>query len=322
MTMAGVTQLLSPPHTSRSEATKAAVAAGVTILLWSSAFVGIRAIGPALSPTSLALLRLAVASVTLTLLIGISARRLPTLPRDRTSWLLVVAYGVLWLCCYTVALNAAELHLDAGTAAMLVNIAPLLVTFGAGFLLGEGFPRPLLAGGVVGMGGIVIIGLGTESEGDWIGVALCLLAAVLYASGVLIQKAALRGVDATTITWLGCLIGTVALLPWTPQLVSEVAAAPTSVVLGAVYLGVFPTAIGFSTWAYALKRTSAGKLSVSTYAAPALSVLLSWVLLNEVPTVYGLVGGAVCLAGVALSRYRPRRVKAGAAEPTTTGAAS
>ncbi|EHR60834.1 DMT family transporter [Saccharomonospora cyanea] len=320
--MAGVTSLLSSARTPRSEGTKAAVAAAVTMVLWSSAFVGIRAIGDVLSPAPLALLRLAVASVTLTLLIGVSARRLPPLPRDRTSWLLVIAYGVLWLCCYTVSLNAAELHLDAGTAALLVNIAPLLVTFGAGFLLGEGFPRALLVGGAVGMGGIVIIGLGTESQGDWIGVALCLLAAVLYASGVLIQKAALRGVDATTITWLGCLIGTAALLPWTPQLVSELSAAPTSAVLGAVYLGVFPTAIGFSTWAYALKRTSAGRLSVSTYAVPALSVLLSWVLLNEVPTVYGLVGGAVCLAGVALSRHRPRRVKAGTAEPTTTGAAS
>lgn len=310
--MAGVTQLLSRTGRPRSDSTKAALAALVTMVLWSSAFVGIRAIGDVLSPAPLALLRLAVASVTLTVLITLSARRLPPLPRGRTSWLLVLAYGVLWLCCYTVALNAAELHLDAGTAALLVNIAPLLVTFGAGAFLGEGFPRPLLLGGAVGMSGIVIIGLGTESEGDWIGVVLCLLAAVLYATGVLIQKKALVTVDATAITWLGCLIGTAVLLPWTPQLVTELAAAPTSAVLGAVYLGVFPTAIGFSTWAYALKRTDAGKLSVSTYAVPALSVVLSWVLLDEIPTAYGLVGGAVCLAGVAVSRYRPRRTTASA----------
>ncbi|WP_298180582.1 DMT family transporter [Saccharomonospora sp.] len=308
--MSSVTKLLAHSPKPRTDNTKAAAAAAlVTMVLWSSAFVGIRAIGGVLSPAPLALLRLAVASVTLTVLIGVSARRLPPLPRDRTSWLRVVAYSVLWLCCYTVALNAAELHLDAGTAALLVNISPLLVTLGAGFLLGEGFSRQLMLGAAVGMSGIGIIGLGTEGEGDWIGVALCLLAAVLYAAGVLIQKKALADVDATTITWLGCLIGTAVLLPWTPQLVSELAAAPTSAVLGAVYLGVFPTAIGFSTWAYALKRTDAGKLSVSTYAVPAVSVVLSWILLDEIPTGYGLVGGAVCLAGVAVSRYRPRRTK-------------
>lgn len=316
--MTAVTQLLSRSRTPRSDTTKAALAAVVTMVLWSSAFVAIRAIGDVLSPAPLALLRLVVAAATLTVLIGVSSRRLPPLPRDRTSWLLVIAYGVLWLCCYTVALNAAELHLDAGTAALLVNIAPILITFGAGLVLGEGFPRPLIVGGAVGLSGIVIIGLGTETEGDWIGVALCLLAAVLYAGGVLIQKTAMRRVDATAITWLGCLIGAAALLPWTPQLVTEVAAAPASAVLGAVYLGMFPTAIGFSTWAYALKRTDAGKLSVSTYAVPAISVVLSWVLLHEVPTVYGLVGGAVCLAGVALSRYRPRAAKAGKSGPATT----
>ncbi|OQO93769.1 EamA family transporter [Saccharomonospora piscinae] len=309
MTHAPSSTTTHPAHP-RTDTVKAAVAAAVTILLWASAFVGIRAIGDVLSPAPLALLRLAVAAATLTVLILVSSRRLPSVPRTRRAWSLIAAYGVLWLCCYTVALNAAEHHLDAGTAALLVNIAPLLVTCGAGLFLGEGFPRPVLIGAVVGMSGIVIIGMGTETRGDWIGVGLCVLAAVLYATGVLVQKKALASVDATTITWLGCLIATVVLLPWTPQLVTEVAAAPAPAVLGAVYLGVFPTAIGFSTWAYALKRTDAGKLSVSTYAVPAIAVLLSWVLLSEIPTAYGLVGGAVCLAGVALSRYRPRRRRA------------
>jgi drug/metabolite transporter (DMT)-like permease len=71
-------------------------------------------------------------------------------------------------------------------------------------------------------------------------------------------------------------------------------------------LGVFPTAIGFSTWAYALRRTDAGKLSSSTYAVPAVSVALSWLLLGEVPGPYGLVGGAICLLGVAIARRKPR----------------
>jgi drug/metabolite transporter (DMT)-like permease len=31
-------------------------------------------------------------------------------------------------------------------------------------------------------------------------------------------------------------------------------------------------------------------------------VVLSWLLLAEIPTGYGLVGGAICLVGVAISR--------------------
>jgi drug/metabolite transporter (DMT)-like permease len=73
-----------------------------------------------------------------------------------------------------------------------------------------------------------------------------------------------------------------------------------------VYLGVVPTALAFSTWAYALVRMDAGKLGVTTYLVPPLVILLGWLLLDEVPPALAVVGGAVCLAGVALSRRRTR----------------
>jgi len=136
------------------------------------------------------------------------------------------------------------------------------------------------------------------------GVLLCLLAAALYAAGVLIQKVALRDVDGFTAIWLGCLIATAVLLPWAPQLVGELATAPAGAIAGAAYMGVFPTAIGFTAWAYALRRMDVGRLTTTTYAVPAVSVLLSWLLLGEIPTAYGLVGGAICLLGVAISRRR------------------
>ncbi|CAL9619197.1 hypothetical protein SUDANB145_05798 [Streptomyces sp. enrichment culture] len=73
-----------------------------------------------------------------------------------------------------------------------------------------------------------------------------------------------------------------------------------------VYLGVFPTALAFTTWAYALARTTAGRMGATTYAVPALVVLLSWLALDEVPGPLTLVGGALCLAGVGVSRSRAR----------------
>jgi drug/metabolite transporter (DMT)-like permease len=75
-----------------------------------------------------------------------------------------------------------------------------------------------------------------------------------------------------------------------------------------VYLGVFPTAIAFSTWAYALARTTAGRLSASSYLVPGLAVLMSWLVLSEVPTPLAMLGGLLCLVGVAVTRWpaRPR----------------
>jgi drug/metabolite transporter (DMT)-like permease len=64
--------------------------------------------------------------------------------------------------------------------------------------------------------------------------------------------------------------------------------------------------LGFTTWAYALARTPSGKMGATTYAVPALVVLMSWLILGQVPRWLTLAGGALCLAGVAVSRGRKR----------------
>lgn len=277
------------------------------LLLWASAFIAIRAVGDTFDPGALAFGRLAVGSLALGLF-ALRYRR--PLPRGK-SLAMVAVYGVLWFAGYTVVLNAAERHLDAGTAAMLVNVAPILVAVAAGLFLGEGFPRQLLIGIAIAFGGVAVIafgGIGGHSDG--LGIALGLLTAVLYAAGVLSQKVALRTVDAVSATWIGCLIGTIVLLPFLPQTVQQVSHASAGAILAVVYLGIFPTAVAFTLWAFALSRSSAGSLTSTTLAVPAIVVLMSLLFLGEAPTVLALIGGAVALFGVFVSRARRRRVAA------------
>jgi drug/metabolite transporter (DMT)-like permease len=286
---------------SRTE-TLALGAAGVTLVLWASAFVGIRSAGHHLSPGSLALGRLIVA----TLVLGtIAAVRRDPLPARRDLWPVALA-GLLWLGGYNIALNAAERHVDAGTAAMLVNVGPILIALLAGFLLGEGFPRALFAGCAIAFAGVVVIALGASSgsgRGGW-GVALCLIAALGYSGGVVAQKVALRKVSAPQTIFLGCVVATIALSPAAPTLAADLGDAPATSIGWLVYLGAFPTAIAFTTWAYALARTDAGRLAATTYLVPALSILMGWALLGETPAALAFLGGAICLAGVAVSRRR------------------
>jgi drug/metabolite transporter (DMT)-like permease len=286
----------------------AAVAAGVTVLLWSSSFVVIRAVGAVLSPGPLAFIRLLVGTTALLAVAActrrLSPRKLPT----GAGLALVIGYGLLWFAAYTVLLNWAEQHLDAGTAALLVNFAPILVALFAGLFLGEGFPRTLAVGILIAFAGVALIAVGGSggAGNDRLGVLLGLVTAVLYAASVLMQKVALRTVDAITATWLGCAVGLLATTPFAPQALAELAAAPASAILGVVFLGVGPTAIAFLTWAYALNRTDAGAMAATTLAVPAIAIALSWVFLAEVPTPFGFVGGALALAGVAITRRKSR----------------
>jgi drug/metabolite transporter (DMT)-like permease len=275
----------------------------VTLFAWASAFVAIRGVGEDLSPGALALGRLLVGSAVLALLMAGRG----WVPPTRREWALLAACGVGWFGVYNVALNAAEQHLDAGTTAMLVNIGPILIAVFAGLLLGEGFPRWLVAGIAVAFAGVVLIGVATRSaETELIGVLLCVLAALTYAIGVVAQKPVLRRLPALQVTFTACVIGTLCCLPWAGALADEIGRAPAGSIAGMVYLGVVPTALAFSTWAYALTRMDAGKLGVTTYLVPPLVIVLGWLLLDEVPPALALVGGAVCLAGVALSRRRTR----------------
>jgi drug/metabolite transporter (DMT)-like permease len=198
--------------------------------------------------------------------------------------------------------------LDAGTTALLVNLAPVLIAVLAGLLLGEGFPARLMIGMAVALGGVALIAITTsDGRGDLAGVLLGLDSAVLYATAATAQKRLLTRIDALTLTWIGCLSGTVACLPFSPALIRQAAEASVSSTLSLVYLGVFPTAIAFLAWGYALSRTNVGRLAASTYVVPPLVVLMSWALLGEVPGVLALVGGVLCLTGVGIATIRRAR---------------
>jgi drug/metabolite transporter (DMT)-like permease len=283
----------------------ALAAAGVTVVLWASAFVSIRSAGAAYSPGALALGRLATGAVVLGAISLI--RRVGRPPR--AAWPGILISGLLWFGAYMVLLNWGEREVDAGTAALVVNVGPVLIALLGGWLLGEGLPGRLLAGIAVSFVGAIVVGLSMSDGGrsSVLGVLLCLLAAVAYAGGVVAQKPALRHATALQVTTYGCLVGLVACLPFAGVLVSEVAHAPLSATLNMIYLGVFPTAVAFTTWAFALARTTAGRMGATTYVVPALVVLMSWLFLGEVPGLLTLAGGLLCLAGVAVSRRRDNR---------------
>ena len=288
--------------------TAAVAAVAVTLTLWASAFVGIRSAGRHLAAGPLSLGRLLVGTVALGVIALARGERMP--PRGDLARLALC--GVLWFGAYNVLLNAGERRVDAGTAAMLVNIGPILIALLAGVLLHEGFPRTLLVGCAIAFGGAIVIGLATSGSGahaGW-GAALCVAAAAAYAGGVIAQKPLLERTSALQVTFLACLIGALVCLPFAPKLVHEVGSAPAGALAWTAYLGVFPTAVGFTTWAYALKRTSAGRMGATTYLVPPLAILLGWALLGETPPALALLGGLVCLTGVAVTRMRPRTAAA------------
>jgi drug/metabolite transporter (DMT)-like permease len=250
-----------------------------------------------LSPGPIALGRLLVSCTALTVVAAVRRERLP----DRAALLPIAVFGLLFLGAYSVVLNAAERRVDAGTSAMLVNTGPLLIAILAGAFLREGFPRGLLLGCCVALAGCILIGVATKgtSASTRAGLALLAVATVAYASAVVVQKLALTRAGAFQVTWLGCVVATIACLPFAPALVHE---ASGRAIAWVAYLGLMPTALGFATWSFALRRASAGRVASLNYLIPVVAIVLGRVYLHERPAALALAGGALCVAGVVVAR--------------------
>lgn len=302
----------APEQTGSTAPTWLPVAAvGVTLLLWASAFVAIRHLAGTFTPGSLSLGRLVVGSVCLG---AVALGR--GLPRPtRGQWVSIVTIGVLWFGIYNVALNAGEESVDAGTAVMLIQVSPVLVALLAAIFLNERFTLYLSLGLALAFAGVALIATASgDSNGDRsvLGVVLCLVAAVVYSISLVLQKPLVARMPAIHVTWLACTVGAVVCLPFVGQLVDDTRSASATDVWWVAYLGVFPTAIAFTTFAYALRTMTASSLGVTTYLVPPITIVMGWLFLNETPPAMAYVGGALALVGVAVARRKPRTL---AAEP-------
>jgi drug/metabolite transporter (DMT)-like permease len=294
-------------------------AVGCALVFWASAFVAIRHLGHDFSAGALSLGRLLVGALCLAVVALSRGVPRPT----RHELLTIVVIGVLWFGVYNVALNAGERKVDAGTAAMLIQVSPVLIALMAALFLGERFTVQLGLGLALAFGGVALIAFSTSPSdpaggtGDVIGVLLCLVSAVAYSVSLILQKPLMVRLPAVQVTWLACTVGAISCLPFAGDLVTQTREAPASSTWWLVYLGIFPTAIAFTTYAFALKHVSASNLGVTTYLVPPITITLGLVFLGEAPPAMAYAGGVLALVGVTVARRKSRAPAAEAPGPET-----
>lgn len=296
-------------------------AAAVTIVFWGSAFAGIRAGLHSYSPTHLALLRFLAASAVMAIYALATRMRLPAV-RDLPP---IGLLGLLGFAFYNIALNIGEQTIPAGPAALLIQTVPIWTALAAVLFLGDRL-RPF---GWIGIaisfaGGLLIaLGKGGSFELGW-GAALVVLAAISASAYNIIQKRMMDRYRPVEITTYAVWAGTLLLLPFSGGLLGEMRAAPLADTLAVVYLGVFPAAIGYVTWAFVLSRFPAARAASFLYGVPVMAFLIGWIWLGESPTATDAIGGLLALGGVAvvntLGNARLRRAggKAGTSVPRSS----
>ncbi|MDR7002554.1 DMT family transporter [Neobacillus niacini] len=291
--------------------TRAFILASITVIIWGSTFPAIRAgLHGGYTAGHLVLIRYLIASglfAIYALLPGVKFR----LPK-KEDLLRILLLGWVGISIYHIGVTFGEQTVSAGTAGMLVASAPIFTALIAVFVLKERLGAAGWIGLAIGFIGIALVSIGTTGPSQSIskGAFLILMAAVATSVLFAFQKPLLRRYSSIELTAYFSWAATIPFLLFLPGLFHGIQQASVEANLSAIYIGIFPTAIGYVTWALALSAGKAGSVTSMLYIEPVVVLIVAWIWLKEWPSTLTILGGIIAISGVIVVNVLGKKRKA------------
>lgn len=231
----------------------------------------------------------------------------------RRAWRLAVAFGVVAVAAMQLCFFSAVERLPVGVALLIEYLGPVLLVAWTWSTTRRRPPAVTLAGAVVATGGLFfVLDLTGASDLDPVGVAWALGAAVCLACYFAFSAhGGGAGLPALAFTAIGLLVGAAAItVVGLTGLIPLRAEGGTVEMFGATvpwwapmgFVAVVSTAFAYASGVRAAGLLGARVASFVGLVEVVFAVLVSWVLLDEVPRPIQFVGGALIVVGVVLVR--------------------
>ncbi|MFI8826169.1 DMT family transporter [Streptomyces sp. NPDC053431] len=273
-------------------------------VVWGASYLAAKGITTAHTVLAVLVLRFAVV---LPVLVAAGRRRLREL--NAAQWrgaalLGLILAGIFLLETYGVV------HTSATNAGLIISLTMILTPLAEAAVTGVTPSRAFLAAAALSVAGVVLL---TQSGGftaPSLGDLLMLLAALARTVHVLAMSRikAVRSADALSLTTvqLGSAVAVFAVLAAAPG----AGASPWAVALafgprewaGLLFLSVFCTLFAFFVQMWAVRRTSASRVSLLLGTEPLWAAAAGIALAGDRPGVLGLAGAVLVLAGTSWGR--------------------
>ncbi len=272
-----------------------------TMVIWASAFAGIRYVLRQIDPMSMTALRLFAAAAFM--IVAAAILRVPV--PHRRDWPRLIAAGLLGFSVYHYLLNLGSVTVTAGQASFIISTIPIWTAILAWRFLGEKLTPKNWLGLLLGLTGVGLMSIDPSQVSIGFGSWIVLGAAICAGINIVITKDLLLRYRALDVAAYAAVIGALPFLfhlPWTWTASAELDLAGWLVIL---YLGVIPIGLGYWLSSIALAALPANRVAQMLLLIPPLAAVIAWLTIDESPTTMLFVGGPLILIGVILGRNRP-----------------
>ena len=266
------------------------------VLMWSSAFTSARIAVAYASPLLLLSVRFLLSGLLAMLIAKMLGQRISL---SHKQWLAVVLFGVLQNGVYLGANFVAMQWIEAGLAAIIASLLPLLVALLSWLFLKEKLPALGVLGLVMGFAGVVIIMSTRLSAGaDLFGVALAFIGVGALGIATLLVRGAVSSGNVLMVVGLQMLVASAALFPaslafetwrveWTWQLIAAFS-----------YTTLVPGVLATLVWFLLVGRIGPVRASSFHFLNPFLGVAIAALVVGESLSAADILGVLVISIGI------------------------
>lgn len=284
--------------------------------VWGASFLFIRIAAPVLGPFPLMFARVVLAAAALGALAAL--RKAPI--QLAHYWRRLLVLGLIHAALPFVLIAAAEVHLSASMAAVLLAATPLMTALLSTVWLGEALTTRRIVGTLVGILGVAIL-MGWSpiplNFATVLSIAAVLLASLAYAAGVLYSRKKLADAPVMTLA-LGQQLAAAVWLVVPAAITVPQATVTRGAIVSLLALALVSTAFAYLLLFWLIAQIGAIKTSTVTNIIPIFGVLWGTLLLDE-PLSAGMLYGLACILA-SLVLVHQRAAAPSAREPQASAA--